>query len=240
MRQIYAWFGVAGCFLGFLALLPGLGLAIMLLDNGVPYLPTAFCAAWAWLLGLVILSGGLHLDGLADLADAAGSRKQGPDFRLVLKDSRLGTFGAIALFFCLSGNLLATSLLFMNMFNLWPVGINPAPAMILVLAPGWGRLMPVFLAVTSSPAADSALGRTFCVNVDGYLALRSLLFVLLILLICFLLGMELSGLGVLVIFQAVLLRAMVRLADRKGGVSGDYFGGLIECSQLLFLFCALF
>lgn len=56
-------------------------------------------------LSMVILTGAVHLDGLADTADALGA---GRDRALeVLRDSRLGTFGTIAVFFALLLKVLA-------------------------------------------------------------------------------------------------------------------------------------
>jgi len=52
------------------------------------------------LLYLVLITGCLHEDGLADVADSLGGRK--PEQRLaILRDSRIGTYGAAALVFSL-------------------------------------------------------------------------------------------------------------------------------------------
>lgn len=56
-------------------------------------------SAAAFLFCDCILIRGLHHDGLADIADAWGSSKTGEDFRLILKDSRIGSFGVLALIF---------------------------------------------------------------------------------------------------------------------------------------------
>ena len=45
----------------------------------------------------VIVTGGLHEDGLADCADALGGGWTREDCLRILKDSRIGTFGALAL-----------------------------------------------------------------------------------------------------------------------------------------------
>jgi len=53
-------------------------------------------AVLAALTSLVVLTGALHEDGLADLADAFGGTT--PEARLaIMKDSRIGTFGGLAL-----------------------------------------------------------------------------------------------------------------------------------------------
>lgn len=58
-------------------------------------LPSLAAAGVALALG-AILTGGLHLDALADAADALGARTR--DAALdVMRDSRLGSFGAVAL-----------------------------------------------------------------------------------------------------------------------------------------------
>lgn len=47
-------------------------------------------------LGLVCLTGGLHLDGVADTADALGARTREDALR-IMRGSTIGTFGALAL-----------------------------------------------------------------------------------------------------------------------------------------------
>jgi len=59
---------------------------------GLPPLPAA---AWS-LAGGLLLTGALHEDGLADLADAAGARDLARRLA-VMRDSRIGSFGALAL-----------------------------------------------------------------------------------------------------------------------------------------------
>jgi adenosylcobinamide-GDP ribazoletransferase len=56
------------------------------------------------ILSLAVLTGAVHLDGLADTADAVGAGALE-----ILRDSRIGSFGAIALFFVLAVKILALS-----------------------------------------------------------------------------------------------------------------------------------
>ncbi|HEX4261414.1 MAG TPA: adenosylcobinamide-GDP ribazoletransferase [Acetobacteraceae bacterium] len=61
-------------------------------------LPPIVAAFWT-LLALVLATGGLHEDGLADAADAFGARVS-PARRLeIMRDSRIGSYGALALLF---------------------------------------------------------------------------------------------------------------------------------------------
>ena len=80
----------------------------------------AACALWAAMqllppvlcgfIGCLVwvgITGGLHLDGVADCGD--GLLVEAPPARRleIMKDSRLGTFGALALFFVLGGKAAA-------------------------------------------------------------------------------------------------------------------------------------
>ena len=46
---------------------------------------------------MVIITGGLHEDGLADMADGFGSHKGPDEIARIMKDSLIGSFGTIAL-----------------------------------------------------------------------------------------------------------------------------------------------
>ena len=96
---------------GIMTWLPTVGMIIGLL---------AACALWAamqllppvlcGLIGCLVwvgITGGLHLDGVADCGD--GLLVEAPPARRleIMKDSRLGTFGALALFFVLGGKAAA-------------------------------------------------------------------------------------------------------------------------------------
>jgi adenosylcobinamide-GDP ribazoletransferase len=61
------------------------------------------------LAALALLTGALHEDGLADSADAFGSQRTREGIKRVMKDSRIGTYGTVAVvltyalrWFCLS------------------------------------------------------------------------------------------------------------------------------------------
>src|SRR5215469_5256645 len=54
-------------------------------------------AAGLTLLATLVLTGALHEDGLADTADAFGAAALPEDRLAIMRDSRIGTFGACAL-----------------------------------------------------------------------------------------------------------------------------------------------
>jgi adenosylcobinamide-GDP ribazoletransferase len=76
-----------------------------LLFSHLPRLVTAFFV----LIFLVLITGCLHEDGLADTADGFGGGWSREQILLILRDSRIGSYGAVALIFSLVGRLLLLS-----------------------------------------------------------------------------------------------------------------------------------
>ena len=148
MARASYFYPVVGLGLG--ALLAGFNLA---LQSRVP-LP----ARLAVLFTLnILLTGGLHLDGLADTADGLiGARSR--ERRLeIMRDSRIGTFGVLALL-CVLG------LQFTAALNLRDSDLTKA----LLLAPGWARASLVMASAASRPARPDGLGSAFINMIRPY------------------------------------------------------------------------
>ena len=92
-RGVAVWLPMVGLIIGLLVSL-ALGLAAQILPASL--CGVIGCLAW------VAVTGGLHLDGVADCGD--GLIVEAPPARRleIMKDSRLGTFGGAALFFILA------------------------------------------------------------------------------------------------------------------------------------------
>lgn len=88
LSRASAWFPAVGLLIGVL-------LAAVLTGGtfAEPWAGAALALAfWVW------VTGGLHLDGLGDLADARGAAHRDPArFHAVMKDPHIGTFGVLAL-----------------------------------------------------------------------------------------------------------------------------------------------
>ena len=94
---------------------------------------------------------GAYWDGLADLGDACGSGASGARFREILRDSRLGAFGALSLLLIFSGQWLALA---------WHLAAGQW--LMPVLAPAWGRACAVWLAASAPPHNPDSLGGLAC------------------------------------------------------------------------------
>ena len=120
LARALVWFPAAGLVVGAaVALVAALG---ALLDPWLGAL--AGVVMWAW------ITSGLHLDGLADTADALGAAHRDPArFLAVLADPHVGSFGVIALVLQLLAKLVLLHWLL----------LLELPWLVLVLIPAWAR-----------------------------------------------------------------------------------------------------
>ena len=105
--------------------------------------PPLVGAALSTVVGLLI-TGGLHEDGLADTADGLGGGRTPERRREIMKDSRIGAYGVLALWALLTLKTLAVAAL-----------PPPRAALALILAHGAARAFPT-LAMTQSYAGAPA------------------------------------------------------------------------------------
>ena len=133
-------FPVVGLFIG--ACGAGAGLLAGWLF-GEPLRAVAVVVAW------MIITWGLHLDGLADSADALFSWRSREKKLEIMKDSRIGTMGSLAL---ISGVLLKVVALY-SLGPFWWVGA--------LLAPMWGRWSDIYGIFFFPAAREGGMGRNF-------------------------------------------------------------------------------
>lgn len=211
------WYPLVGLLLGLL-----LWGAHLLLGQTPAVLQAAIILA-LW----VGLSGGLHLDGLADTADAwVGGFADRERTLAIMKDPRSGPIAVVVL-------VLLLLLKFAALFTLLQAG----QGIYLLLLPWLGRsLLPLLLATTPYVRVGG-LGQAL---VD-HLPRGQLPWVLGV----HLLGMLLFGwMGLLALATALLLFIWLRraLLRRLGGTTGDTAGALVElgeCGVLLALALSL-
>jgi len=92
------WFPAAGF---------AIGAALALADYLLSFICHPPLRAGLIVTALAIVTGAIHLDGLADTADALGTGRDRARALEVMRDSRIGSFGALALFFVLALKILA-------------------------------------------------------------------------------------------------------------------------------------
>ena len=166
------------------------------------------------------LSGGLHLDGVADTFDALGAAGADRARRLeILRDSRIGAHGATALVLILLLKVTALHAL-----------LASGQGMALIVFPIIGRWAAVLLIVLFPYARERGLGVAFHRHARARDALAASAVVLLAVL-------ALGGHAWLAALTTALLAlAFARFAARRfGGITGDVCGAAIELAEVAFL-----
>ncbi|TAJ34281.1 adenosylcobinamide-GDP ribazoletransferase [Bosea sp. (in: a-proteobacteria)] len=210
--------------LPFAALIIALPATFVLLLAGLAKLDGLVAAALA-LTALAVTTGAFHEDGLADTADGLFGG-QTPERRLeIMKDSRVGSYGAMAIGLSL---LLRASLIAMIMDRAGPWA---AAATLLIAAP-WSRSEGMLLLAKEAPARSggtaAAVGRPSVAT--GWIALGLSLALALALALAAYLPLAGLALGLALAHGATVMLA--RLAHRLiGGQTGDIVGAAQQLAE---------
>ena len=185
----------------------------------------AAIAGWVWILCEIWSTRGLHWDGLSDLGDATGSGALGEQFWTILRDSRLGAFGALHLLAAFSG-------MWISLTGHLVQGQWLAP----LFAPAWGRAACIWLAAYSIPYEQRSLGGLACAGSTPQLARWQILLAVGMAVLVFVTSScPVWRLPLLALGQFVLVHSFIDKTRLHGGVSGDFLGACIQWSQLWFL-----
>ncbi len=172
------------------------------------------------MIASLLVTGGFHEDGLADTCDGFGGGWTGEDILSIMKDSRLGTFGALGLF----------SVLLLKFLSLSEIDHELIPA-VLVVGHSVSRFFSTIVIALSSYVywRDSARAKPLAetitpveVVLSGIFGLGPLLF--------------LPNYYVLSLLplMAVLLIMNRMFNKRLGGFTGDCLGSVQQITEALF------
>jgi adenosylcobinamide-GDP ribazoletransferase len=128
------------------ALVGGVGAIVYTISDFLGMSPTV--SALLAIAAMVMLTGGLHEDGLADTADGLGGQTREQSLA-IMRDSRIGTFGVIALFFVLS----------LRVVGLSYAGSSVEAACLLIAAAAGSRAVMPALMYGLPPARPDGLAR---------------------------------------------------------------------------------
>jgi adenosylcobinamide-GDP ribazoletransferase len=183
---------------------------------------------------LAVVTGGLHLDGLADLADGFGARRDAAGTLEVMRQPTVGAFAVVALVFVLAIQTWSLTLSITRHHGTVTMIVG-------VLA---GRLaVTVACAANSRPARPEGLGALVVRTVPRW---RAAVVVLLGLVVAVLAGRfdyhgggfgESSHAVVALLFGLLVAEGIRRLSVRKlGGLNGDVLGALVEITTTVTMF----
>jgi adenosylcobinamide-GDP ribazoletransferase len=176
----------------------------------------------------VLITRALHLDGLADTLDGLMGGRDRTSRLAIMKDSRLGTAGAIGVFFSLFMKYLCLNSL-----------IESDRVCALLTAPVLGRWSQAFMVYNVSYGREEGMGRAFVGHLrSSSLVAASLLAAGLTAFVVVRLDIH-SALLFLSILCGVLLLTYAGkryLVRKLGGMTGDAIGAVNELNEVLVLF----
>jgi adenosylcobinamide-GDP ribazoletransferase len=203
--------GRAGAFFPVVGLL--VGAVMWSLDQGLRLFFPPVLSSVVLVSALAALSRGFHLDGLADSADGLFGSSERQRCLEIMKDSAIGTFGALA--------VIIVFFLKVRSLDLLQGGYR---GLALILGPMLSRWACVVMAYTSRPAQAEGLGAMFIRGTQfrefGLASVFTLAVVFSL--------MEVLGLVVFVPLAALILGFTLYCNRRLGGVTGDTLGALSE------------
>ncbi len=190
----------------------------------------------------IIITGGLHLDGLADSCDGIFGGYDKENRLEIMRQSTIGTFGVLGLI-CILGikyiclhNLIYDGVAWTNLFVRAGSLLVSQKGTALLLMPAIGRWTQVLAAALSAYARkEEGVGKVFIDNVRLRHAIYSALFLLIPLwFFC-----RINGLMIFAIVTFVALLIIQYIKGKIGGMTGDTLGAINEISELVFLLCFL-
>ena len=215
--RVLAWSAV---FYPLVGLLPA-GAAIALdevLSPGLPPEVVALCILTVW----VLLTGALHEDGLADVCDAFGSPRPREEIFRILKDSRIGTYGAVGLALTLLARWQGTAFL-----------LEGAAAPALIASQVLPRAGIVLAAYSAGPAISQGLGGAFAASLTLAPVVVSVVIAVGVV------GAVAGSVVCAVSLACLVVVALMSEYFRRhiGGITGDCLGAIEQVQQVVVLFC---
>lgn len=166
----------------------------------------------------IFITGGLHLDGLADTFDGLYSYRDKDRMLEIMKDSRVGTNGVL--------------ILIVNIVLKMVLLVSIEPEMVpklLLLMPVVSRLMVVLLSAISKYARNNGMGGFFIGKTTKLQLIITIVLVLVMHLI-YLEGLFLFG---MIIILTLIYRYHVY--TKIDGITGDVLGAVVEMSEVFYL-----
>lgn len=218
MENAAAWFPLVGLALG--CIYAGVAwVSLHFIPAGVAAVLVILCDA--------ILTGALHLDGLADMADGFGGGRTRDDVLRIMRDHAVGTYGAVALILVLLLKAVCLSNVLDSAGGWWIVLTAPALSR-------WAILLLVRLGPYARPDFDAGTGALSRSITPVHLAIGSATCLLLVpfigpkrVLLCWLVA-------------AATTACMAQISRRRiGGITGDVLGANTVLAEAAQYFVAL-
>ena len=190
-------------------------------------------------LALVILTGGLHIDGLGDTFDAIYSNRDKERILEIMKDSRLGTNSLLAIMFTILIKI-GVIVTFLNRGMSYMIAIMPMVS----------RLVVILLARKTESPRENGMGNVFIGKATIPMIIVGLVYTLILSagFLYIINGMSVAGMyapmgciGIGIVVAAIAMLLIKRSSNKKiGGITGDVLGCGIEVAEVVFILVVYF
>lgn len=214
--DVFFWFPVVGGGIGLLAAVLGSFL------SAFPVMPSVYGNAFAVVVFLILITRGFHLDGVADWADAFWGGYDRERTLAIMKDSNIGTFGALGLIIVVLGKWIGIS-----------ACLQSGQAGLLVPALVLSRTGQVTMGAFSSYARRE--GGTGAAFVDSAKPMHAGVAVIVAALISLAVLNYLTLITVFLFWFVIVFLFAGWCRKRLGGVTGDLLGAGSEITEMLLL-----
>jgi len=171
-------------------------------------------------VSLVVLTGGMHLDGLSDSFDALLSGKKREEMLEIMRDSHAGAMGVIAI----------VSILFLKVSLLCsiPAGIKPLGLLLFCALSRWAMVCAIFL---FPYARKEGKASAFFDNISD----RVMIAASLITFAAAALLWKVNGIIALIAVALLVYLLGKSISKKMGGLTGDTLGAMNEISEVVAL-----
>lgn len=177
----------------------------------------------ALVIGYLIITGGIHLDGTADTCDGIFSGRTGDRIFEIMSDSHIGSFGVISLIIVILSQLILFS--YIDIYSCF-------------MMPVVGRACVIVSSYNKAYAKKTkGMGTLFIESINTKVLIVNLLVLLLFVMIMP---------NKLINFTSCLASLLIsyflscKIEEKIGGMTGDTCGFITEVSQIIFMILILF
>ncbi|MFH0856198.1 MAG: adenosylcobinamide-GDP ribazoletransferase [Candidatus Omnitrophota bacterium] len=208
-----AYFPLAGLFIGLLLL----GVNFIISALNAPILASSIIL----IVSLVVITGGMHLDGLCDSADAFLSGKPKEEMLDIMRDPRAGSLGVLSL----------VCVILLKIGLLYSIGkaLRPDALILMCVLSRWSM---VFSLSNFAYARKEGKARAYMRESNPGVFFRATAITLAVVL----LSLPFKGLLIWAIVAAATYLINRFISKKIGGLTGDTIGATSEISETLVLF----
>ncbi|HZP06431.1 MAG TPA: adenosylcobinamide-GDP ribazoletransferase [Terracidiphilus sp.] len=189
-----------------------------------PHFPASI-AAMLIVLFTVLVTGGLHEDGLADVADAFGGGHDPDQILSILKDSRIGSYGAIALLFSIASRVLLLALIPGDRFTRYVISAQMLCRWTILPL---GFVLPAARKQEGQGARVAKQVSLISLTVGSFFAFGIMVFLL-----------RIDAVEPIIVTLLLTVLSGLYYRSRIGGITGDCFGATIQLAEIAVYFCGV-